>query len=198
MHHLAREVLDFWFAPDSPAPVISEPTAFPTRDWWFRKDAAFDRRIRERFGVPIAQALAGGLGEWSGTPRGALARVLLLDQFTRNAFRDTPDAFAGDARALATARDAVAREYDRTLAPVERWFLYMPFEHSEALQDQEHSVALFRALAQDTGFADPVDWAEKHANVVRRFGRFPHRNAILGRASTAEELAFLRQRGSRF
>jgi len=198
MHHLAREVLDFWFAPDAPAPVISEPTAFPTRDWWFRKDAAFDRRIRERFGVPIAQALAGGLGEWSGTPRGALARVLLLDQFTRNAFRDTPDAFAGDARALATARDAVAREYDRTLAPVERWFLYMPFEHSEALQDQEHSVALFRALAQDTGFADPVDWAEKHANVVRRFGRFPHRNAILGRASTAEELAFLRQRGSRF
>jgi len=198
MHHLAREVLDFWFAPDSPAPVISEPTAFPTRDWWFRKDAAFDRRIRERFGVPIAQALAGGLGEWSGTPRGALARVLLLDQFTRNAFRGTPDAFAGDARALATARDAVAREYDRTLAPVERWFLYMPFEHSEALQDQEHSVALFRALAQDTGLADPVDWAEKHANVVRRFGRFPHRNAILGRASTAEELAFLRQRGSRF
>jgi uncharacterized protein (DUF924 family) len=191
----AEDVLDFWFVPDEPA---SGASAFPTRDHWFRKDPAFDADVRERFGALIARALAGGLGEWCDTPRGALARVLLLDQFTRNAFRDTPDAFAGDARALATARDALARGYDAALTPVERWFLYMPFEHSEALEDQERAVALFHALARDTGLSDPVDWAERHAEVVRRFGRFPHRNAILGRESTAEELAFLRQPGSRF
>jgi len=193
----AEDVLAFWFTPDASAP--GEGTGgFPTRPHWFRKDPAFDGAIRARFGTSIAQAVAGGLGEWCATPRGALARVLLLDQFTRNAFRDTPDAFCGDARALATARDAIARAQDRELAPVERWFLYMPFEHSESLPDQEQSVALFRSLAQETGLAEPVEWAERHAEVVRRFGRFPHRNAILGRASTPGELEFLRAPGSRF
>jgi uncharacterized protein (DUF924 family) len=193
----AEDVLEFWFTPDASA--TSEGTGgFPTRRHWFHKDPAFDAVIRERFGTSIAQAVAGGLGEWCATPRGALARVLLLDQFTRNAFRDTPDSFMGDARALATARAAIARGQDRALAPVERWFLYMPFQHSESLADQEQSVALFRALAQETGLAEPVEWAERHAEVIRRFGRFPHRNAILGRASTPGELDFLRSPGSRF
>ena len=182
-----EDVLAFWFSPDA-----------STRPEWFRKDAAFDALIRARFGTTIAEALAGGLGEWSGTPRGALARVLVLDQFTRNAFRDTPQAFAGDERARATASDAIDRGYDRELASVERWFLYIPFEHSESLEDQERSLALFHALADETGLTDPLEWAERHAKVIRLFGRYPHRNAILGRASTAEEIEFLRSPGSRF
>ena len=194
----AEEVLAFWFAPDAPASSEDGAGAFPTRRHWFHKDPAFDATIRERFGALMAQAVAGGLGEWCDTPRGALARVILLDQFTRNAFRDTPDAFAGDARALATASDAIARGHDRALAPVERWFLYMPFQHSESVDEQRRSVDLFRALARDTGLTEPVDWAERHAEVVRLFGRFPHRNAILGRASSPEEIEFLRSPGSRF
>jgi uncharacterized protein (DUF924 family) len=225
---LANEVLDFWFAPEPtlsksstdasvPASTSIEADANPLssdeavqaseavvgarnaeRRVWFVKDAAFDRVIRERFGEAIGAAVAGAFGEWCDEPRGALARVLLLDQFTRNAWRDSPQAFAGDARALATAVDAVARGYDRLLDPYERWFLYMPFEHSEALADQEQVIALFRALAAETGLSSQVTWAERHAAVIRRFGRFPHRNAILGRVSTPEEQAFLTQRGSRF
>jgi uncharacterized protein (DUF924 family) len=183
----ADDVLEFWFVPGE-----------TSRREWFLKDAAFDARIRDGFGPLIAEALAGGLGEWSATARGALARVIVLDQFTRNAFRETPQAFAGDERARATASDAIARGYDRALAPVERWFLYIPFEHSESLADQERSLALFRALATETGLSDPLDWAERHAKVIRLFGRFPHRNAILGRTSTPEEVIFLRSPGSRF
>ena len=187
-----REVLDFWFAPEAGTlPADGRPE-------WFRKDDAFDHAIRTRFGALVAEALAGGLGDWCATPRGALARVLVLDQFTRNAFRGTPQAFAGDARALATAQDAIARGLYAALAAHERRFLYMPFEHSESLADQERSVALFEALARDTGLDDPLDWAVRHAEVIRRFGRFPHRNAILGRASTPEELEYLAQPGSGF
>ena len=182
-----EDVHAFWFLPD----------LAPRREW-FHKDPAFDAAIRARFAPVIAEALAGGLGDWSTTPRGALARVIVLDQFTRNAFRDTPQAFAGDERARATAGDAIERGWDRELAPVERWFLYMPFEHSESLEDQDRSLALFRALADETGLADPLDWAERHAKVIRLFGRFPHRNAIVGRASTPEEIEFLRSPGSRF
>jgi uncharacterized protein (DUF924 family) len=193
----AEAVLAFWFPPDEGgADAAVDP--FPQRRHWFHKDAAFDARLRERFEPLIAQALAGGLGEWTATPRGALARVIVLDQFTRNAYRDTPAAFAGDARALATAARAIALGFDGKLAPVERWFLYMPFEHSESLHDQQRSVTLFRALAHETGLVAPVDWAERHAEVIRVFGRFPHRNAILGRSSTPEEIEFLRSPGSRF
>jgi len=188
----ARDVLDFWFGPDA------ETLPADGRPEWFRKDDAFDDAIRARFGTLIAEALAGGLGDWCATPKGALARVIVLDQLTRNAFRGTPQAFAGDARALATAGDAIARRFDAALGAHERRFLYMPFEHSEALADQERSVALFEALARDTGHGDPLDWAVRHADVVRRFGRFPHRNAILGRTSTPEELAYLAQPGSGF
>ena len=185
---LARDILAFWFGP-----VPHRP-----RDEWFRKDAAFDATIRERFDGDVAAALAGAFGEWCTLPRGALARVILLDQFTRNIHRDTPRAFAGDAAALATAVDAVAQGFDRALAGYERWFLYMPFEHSEDAGMQERSIALFTALARDINDPGPLTWAEKHAAVIRRFGRYPHRNALLGRSSTPEEIAYLAQPGSGF
>jgi len=181
-------ILDFWFGPPPHA----------ARDAWFRKDPAFDATIRDRYGAAIDKALAGAYGDWCVSAQGALARVLLLDQFTRNVHRDTAKAFAGDARALATAQDAIARGFDVALSAHERRFLYMPFEHGESLADQERSVALFEALARETGLDDPVDWAVRHADVIRRFGRFPHRNAILGRPSTDEELAYLAQPGSGF
>jgi uncharacterized protein (DUF924 family) len=185
---VASDVLDFWFGP----PPLS------SRDEWFRKDPAFDATIRSRFGEAIAAALAGAFGELTATPRGALARVLLLDQFTRNAFRDTAAAFSGDARALATAEDAIGRGHDRALAPVERRFLYLPFEHAEDREAQARSLALFGALAAETGLADPLEWAQRHAAVIERFGRYPHRNAILGRASTPDEVAYLATPGSGF
>ena len=189
---LADAILAFWFGPRH------LPMRNTARDEWFRKDAAFDAEIRMRFGDATAIALAGGYGEWCATPEGALARVLLLDQFTRNIHRDTPASFAGDARALATAQDAIDRGLDRALDPHGRWFLYLPFEHAEDRAAQERSLALYGALAKETGLAAPLEWAQKHADVVARFGRYPHRNAILGRTSTPEELAFLEAPGSRF
>jgi uncharacterized protein (DUF924 family) len=188
MTPLAQEILDFWFGPP-PHSVRAE---------WFRKDPAFDTVIRTRFGDAIAAALDGAMRDWRDTPHEALARVLLLDQFTRNAFRDTPRAFAGDREALATAIAALDAGLDANLDRYERQFLYMPFEHAEDPAMQERAIALFRRLKDDTGEAAPLEWTEKHAEVIRRFGRFPHRNAILGRASTPEELAFLEQPGSRF
>jgi uncharacterized protein (DUF924 family) len=176
---LATDVLDFWFGdPSGP------------RAEWFRKDPAFDAALRARFGAAV--------DGWAGEPRGALAQVLLLDQFTRNIFRDTPRMYDGDARALAAARAAVAAGFDRALGNHERMFLYLPFEHAEDRAAQEQSIALYTALANETGLASGLEWAAKHAQIVRRFGRYPHRNAILGRPSTAEEIAFLATPGSRF
>ncbi len=184
----ARAILEFWFG----------ATPHAARDAWFRKDPAFDQAIAENFSDEVAAALAGAFGDWCTTPHGALARVILLDQFTRNMFRDTARAFAGDSAALATAADAVAKRFDASLDRYERWFLYMPFEHSEDPAVQERSLALFGELAQQTGERSQFEWAEKHAEIIRRFGRYPHRNAILGRASTPEEIEFLNQPGSRF
>jgi len=186
-----EEILDFWFGRPG------TPEFGTTRDFWFRKDPAFDAELRNRFDPVIETALAGSLEDWP-SPRGTLARVVLLDQFTRNCFRDTPRAFAGDPHALAIAEEAIARGDDRALAAVERWFLYMPFQHAESLAAQERSLELFRRLRDQTALAEPLPFAEKHAEVIRRFGRFPHRNAILGRASTSEEIEFLATRGSRF
>lgn len=192
MDDQARAVLDFWFG----APGSAEHGA--VRDVWFRKDAAFDDEIRRRFKKVVSIALAGGFGEWCTEARGALARVIVLDQFTRNIFRDTPQAFAGDERALATSEDALDRGFDRQLDGNERWFLYMPFEHAESESAQRRSLELFGALAADTGNGAPLEWARKHADVIFRFGRYPHRNDLLGRPSTPEEVAFLAQPGSRF
>lgn len=183
-------VLGFWFEPR-----IDEPLY--VREEWFRKSDSFDGEIRARFAPEIELALSGRLDDWSATREGTLALILLLDQFTRNVFRETPPAFSGDIAALSHARALVYSGRDREFAPIERWFVYMPFEHAENLVDQYESVRLFQSLA-DAGLADPLTWAVKHFEVIRRFGRFPHRNAVLGRASTLEEAEFVAQPGSRF
>jgi uncharacterized protein (DUF924 family) len=189
----AADVLAFWFgAPDSAD--HGRPL-----EKWFRKDAAFDRQIAERYGALIESALAGELEAWGQEPLSALARIIVLDQFTRNVFRDLPRAFAGDARALEAARALVASGGDETLPPVQRSFAYLPFEHAEDLEAQDEGVRLYARLAAVApDMNDALDWARRHQVVIARFGRFPHRNAMLGRPSTVEELAFLQQPGSRF
>ena len=187
-----QPVLDFWFLPEG------DPGHGKSRPEWFRKDPAFDALIHQRFGEAISRALAGEFVEWDSDPRGALARIILLDQFTRNTFRDTPRAFAGDARALAAARAMVDSGRDRMLGAVERWFVYLPFEHAEDLATQERAVALFNALAAEPGLGDIAEYAVRHRDIIARFGRFPHRNRILGRESTPEEIEFLKLPGSGF
>ena len=189
----AREVLDFWFG-EPGSPRFGEP-----RDEWFRKDEGFDAEIARRFGTGIEAALRGECAPWATTPLGALAEIVLLDQFTRNAFRGTPRAFEGDARALAAARRAIARGFDRGLNGVQRQFMILPFEHGEDLAVQQESLLLFEALAHEQpSRAGLVEWARRHHDIVARFGRFPHRNRVLGRASTPEEIEFLKQPGSSF
>ena len=188
----AHEVLDFWFgSPRADASVAIDPR-------WFGKDPAFDAQIRDRFGGLIDDACAGRLVAWADAPDSALASLIVLDQFTRNAARDTPKAFAGDDRALALARRIVSAGWDLGYGAVQRWFCYLPFEHSEVLADQDESLRLFGALRDDPVAGGAYEWAVRHHEVIRRFGRFPHRNAILGRVSTDAERAFLAQPGSRF
>jgi uncharacterized protein (DUF924 family) len=184
----AQAVLDFWFG------VVDE-----ARPEWFRKDPAFDAQIAERFGALIERGLRGELDAWAASPPSALARIVLLDQFTRNVFRDTPRAFAGDGLALQAARSLVARGFDRALTPRQRGFAYLPFEHAEDAQAQQVSLKLFGALAAEhPEVADLLTWARKHADVIARFGRYQHRNLVLGRTSTEAELTFLAEPGSRF
>ena len=196
MHTDALAVLDFWFGP-SDDPGHGQP-----REMWFKKDDAFDALIAQRFGPLIEAALVGGIDDWQTRPVDALpalARVLVLDQFTRNTFRGTARAFAGDAMALQTARALVASGADRALSGVQRQFAYLPFEHAEDLSHQRTAVQLYQQLAADEpARAGLVEWAQKHLDIVARFGRFPHRNAALGRASTDEEAAFLLTPGSGF
>jgi len=190
----AQDVLDFWFlAPGDPGYGKARPE-------WFRKDAAFDAQIRDRFGSLIGQAVAGGLREWDiEGPAGALARILVLDQFTRNAHRDTPESFAGDTLALLAAQSLVDCGADRQLPPFQRAFVYMPYEHAEDARMQQCAVDLFaRLAAENEGFGEMLDYAHRHRGVIARFGRFPHRNPILGRASTADELQYLGQPGAGF
>jgi uncharacterized protein (DUF924 family) len=188
-----QDVLDFWFG----APGSAE---FGTqRKTWFIKDPAFDRRIAERFGTTIERALRGELDAWAGSPDGALARILLLDQFTRNVFRGQARAFAGDPQALAAASALVGARQDEQLPPFMRAFAYMPFEHAEGMAMQDEAVRLFtRLAAAEPDLADMLDYAHKHRAVIERFGRFPHRNASLGRQSTAEELAWIATPGTGF
>ncbi|TXC66324.1 DUF924 domain-containing protein [Piscinibacter aquaticus] len=186
MEPRARAVLDFWFG--------SEPAARPE---WFRKDPAFDDAIRDRFAVVIEATLAGE--RFGPAPAERLAAIVVLDQFTRNVFRDTPRAFAGDAAALALANQLCERGDDLALPLWQRAFAYLPFEHAEDLTLQDRAVAAFEALAAEhPDAASMLDYAHRHREVIRRFGRFPHRNEALGRRSTADELAFLGQPGSRF
>ena len=155
-------------------------------DKWFTKDAAFDDEIRGRF-LPTYEAAAAGTLAWDTSPEGALALLIVLDQFPRNMFRGSARAFAADPLARAVASGAIARGFDQQVAVPERSFFYLPFEHSEDLADQERCVALNRA----SGDADALKWAELHADIIRRFGRFPHRNATLGRVTTPDEQVFL-------
>jgi len=192
----AQDVLDFWFGPPA------DPGYLLTRPQWFRKDEAFDAQVLQRFGPLIEQALVGGIDHWVAPPLAALpalARVIVLDQFTRNAFRGTARAFAGDALALQTARALVASGLDRQLSGVQRQFAYLPFEHAEDLAHQHTAVQLFTQLGRDEpALGGLLEWARRHHDIVERFGRFPHRNALLGRASSDEETAFLKQPGSGF
>jgi uncharacterized protein (DUF924 family) len=156
-------------------------------DKWFSKSDAFDAEIRSRFLPTYEAAAAGHLGSWEDTPEGALALLLVLDQFPRNMFRADKRAFAADPLARQVADRAIARGFDQKFPPAERSFFYLPFEHSEQLADQERCIALFQVM----GDAELLKWAELHTDIIRRFGRFPHRNAALGRTTTAEEQAFL-------
>ncbi len=186
------EVLAFWFG-----------STDATDPRWFKRSDAFDAAIRERFGTTVESALAGRLDGWAARPPSALALIVLLDQFTRNIHRGTPAAFAGDAQALTLALQLVDSGEHLRLPPLQRWFAYLPLEHAEDRALQQQCVRLFEALAAEVGphreaLAGALDYARRHHDVIARFGRFPHRNAILGRASTAEEATFLLQPGSSF
>jgi uncharacterized protein (DUF924 family) len=180
-----QAVLAFWFAdgPDTWRPI------------WFRRDPAFDAAIRERFQALVAAARSSALHGWAETPEGALALAILLDQFPRNLYRGSAEAFAADALIRDIAREAVlTRRFDLALTPTQRVFLYLPFEHSEAMPDQDLSVSLFEGLRDYPEHARPggtIDYAWRHRAVIARFGRFPHRNAALGRESTPAEQAWL-------
>jgi len=188
-------ILDFWF--DRPAfAAAGLPPA--SRPQWWQKDAAFDALIGAHFGTTTAAALEGAFTDWGETAEGALALLILLDQFPRNLFRGHARAFAGDARARAVAHAAVARGFDAAVPPVLRQFFYMPFQHSEDLADQDFGLPLFAALERELPGLKILDYAERHRAIIARFGRYPHRNAALGRDSTAEETEFLRQPGSSF
>lgn len=190
---IAQSILDFWFLPADTAGY-----GLP-RSVWFIKDRNFDEQIRTQFGKQVEQALAGALTEWETSADTALALILLLDQFTRNIYRNTPRAFAGDSQALALAKKMVEMGMDRTLLTVQRAFVYLPFEHAEDKAMQDRSVALFKRLQQETGaHMMDFDYALQHQKIIEHFQRFPHRNAILGRPSTPEEQAFLAQPNSGF
>jgi uncharacterized protein (DUF924 family) len=179
-------VLTFWFGDD--------PTV--RRKAWFEKNSAFDVQCAS-FTDVLRDAKTGIYDHWTATPLGALALLILLDQLSRNLHRGSPEAFAADTKARAVARAAITQGFDQQLTPVQRMFIYLPFEHSEVLADQDESVRLFETL-RDTLGADTIDYAHRHRDVIRRFGRFPHRNAAMGRANTAEEDTYLAEPGAGF
>jgi uncharacterized protein (DUF924 family) len=181
----AEAMLDFWFGP-APDPARLQP-----RRIWFRTTPQFDAALRDGFLADLEAAAEGGLAAWEGSAEGALALVLLLDQVPRNLFRGTPRAYLTDAAARAVADRALARGFDQRVPPVWRQFFYMPFHHSEDFVDQQRARALFEALPPDPDRAETLRYARRYHEIIARFGRFPHRNAILGRGSTAEEIAFL-------
>ena len=185
------EILAFWFGwPD-------EPKYGKPRSFWFNKKPKFDQELRNYFLNDYQQA-AKVLDRWYSSPRSCLALILLFDQFPRNMFRGTAQAFATDSQAIAAASHAIAQGFDQELMTVQRWFVYLPLEHSENLADQRQSVKLFTALGDEAESAATIDYAIRHCSVIERFGRFPHRNQIIGRVSTPEEVEFLRQPGSSF
>jgi len=195
------DILEFWFADRA---ADDATIAHRQNDLWWGKDDAVDADIARRFGTALGKAARGELESWGETAHGRLALVILLDQFPRHIHRGTPEAFAHDRIALAHSLEAQTRGQDRELRPVERVFLYMPMQHAEALMAQDESVRRFEALAaevppeQSEPFRRFADFSRRHRDIVLRFDRFPHRNAVLGRRSTPEEAAFLDQPGSTF
>lgn len=195
----AEELLEFWLGD------VSDPDNVKRRGkLWFRAGEAQDRTLRERFSGLHDRAQRGELDHWAAAPRGGLALILLLDQLTRNLYRGTASAFANDARALAISRQGIARGLDGALTVVERAFWYMPFQHSEDLGVQREGVSLFKALLDDSPAAlvpfskNTYQNAVLHCEIVERFGRFPHRNELLGRPATGEERQYLDGGGHRF
>ncbi|MCP1499163.1 uncharacterized protein (DUF924 family) [Pseudomonas migulae] len=195
-----QPLLEWWFG-SSESPI---ETAAEKGKLWFGKRDSQDLEAFERFGDWVEQALAGGLTDWAQRPEGWLALVLLLDQLPRMIFRDSPKSFSGDLRAQALVAQGIAADFDRQLRPIQRVFIYLVFEHCENLAVQNEAVSRYIDLvaqqpeAERKLFTDYLSYAEKHQQVIARFGRFPHRNAVLGRESTAEEVAFLSKPGSRF
>jgi uncharacterized protein (DUF924 family) len=183
MRDTKQEVLKFWFEETAPAQ-------------WFQKNDTFDDEVRERFHVTYDMAAKDLCAEWARDADGVLALCLVLDQFPRNMFRGSPKSYSTDEKALLIAKAAVNRGLDQILSPVKRRFVYLPFEHSENLNDQKRSVKLFESMKE----ADPLgyEYALKHYEVIEKFGRFPHRNVILGRESTSEELKYLSLPGAGF
>ncbi|SMH62461.1 DUF924 family protein [Azospirillum agricola] len=179
---LIDEIVDFWFDE-------------ATKPYWFRRSDSFDRAVADTLGPHHETAAQGGFDHWMEDVDGCLALCVLLDQVPRNRFRGDPRAFATDAKARAVAEHALANGFDLECTADERIFLYLPFEHHEDIASQGRSVALFRDRVGDP---ETIGFAERHREIIQRFGRFPHRNAILGRPSTAEEEAFLREPGSSF
>jgi uncharacterized protein (DUF924 family) len=208
MNQLAssNEVISFWFGATQPA---SDTTAIANRQaaLWWGKDCATDLDIKTRFEATLIAADRNQLDDWADTPHGMLALILLLDQFPRNCYRNTSDAFGFDELARQCCHLGLAQGFDQQLLPLQRVFFYLPLEHSEDLDDQQYSVQLFRALAKQVARDEPtaritfdnfLDFANRHHAVIERFGRFPHRNAILERPSTAVETAFLLEPDSSF
>lgn len=195
-----ESIHEFWFGRDPDDQTVAAGKA----SLWWSKDAAVDTEIARRFADAIDLAAAGALATWEASPLGLLALILLTDQFPRNAYRQTARAFVYDPHARRWCHQALRREFQSRLRPVERVFLLLPLEHAENLADQERCVLEMRAMAADAppAFAETaagyVDYAIRHRDIIARFGRFPHRNVILGRTSTPEEIAFLQQPGSSF
>lgn len=185
------DLLNVWFG----KPGTTEHNQ--SRTVWFKNDAAFDTQLG-KYQPDQKGAAAGRFDHWMQSSEACLALILLLDQLPRNLYRGTPASFASDAKALQVARHALAQGFDRGMPDVRRWFLYMPFEHSEVLADQETAVELFSALPSNKDNDNTLDYAKRHRDIIARFGRFPHRNKILGRASTAEEEKFLSEPNSSF
>ena len=183
----ATKVLSFWFG-ETPE----------MRKAWFVKDSAFDIEVRSRFLPLYEQAASNQLDAWSDSPESCLAVVIVLDQFPRNMFRGTARSFATDPKALSIAKRAIAQNFDQQILPIQRFFFYLPLEHSENLDDQNESVRLFEQFRDDPDLKETYDYAVRHRAVIEQFGRFPHRNQILDRASTPAEIEFLKQPGSSF
>lgn len=199
--HTPQGVLEFWFgdrASDTAATAKDK-----SRLWWSKSEDA-DREVRDRFLHLVEKAAMGHLSGWTATPGGRLALILVTDQFPRNIFRGSKHAFDFDKLALGWCLDGLAQQVDPRLLPSERWFFYLPLQHSESLEHQDQSVRLFRKLLADAGdeeravFEGCLDYAIRHRDVISEFGRFPHRNTLLGRVSTPKELAFLAKPGSSF